>query len=214
MVAHTSPGWYSAPFTYTAHSVDTFVGDFKKSAIQAGPTQGSEQPGFQVALFDEYATSNDLIGHGEFVNHPIVLHQNSLVGGGEQHAFIGGAFMQDVLTVGQQVVRCAGLALVVSHQSLDHFAGVIFFTLDDNGIAAVVDNFKSNPGKISVPLRCAAGDAVLLLHAETAPLHFVHGSNGNRMVLLPYSDGFALPGEQHAFIGGRFPYLVGHFRPW
>ena len=29
------------------------------------------------------------------------------------------------------------------------------------------------------------------------------------MAVLAYSDGFALPGEQHAFIGGRFPYLVG-----
>ena len=32
------------------------------------------------------------------------------------------------------------------------------------------------------------------------------------MVLLPYSDGFALPGQQHAFIGGRLSHLIGAVR--
>ncbi len=29
------------------------------------------------------------------------------------------------------------------------------------------------------------------------------------MAVLPHLDGFALPSQQHAFIGGGFPYLVG-----
>ena len=95
------------------HRVDTLVGDFEQGAIQAGPAQGSEKPGLQVALFNQDAASHHLVRHGELVNHPIVLHQNSLVGGGEQHAFIGGAFMQDVLAIGQQVIRRTGLALRV-----------------------------------------------------------------------------------------------------
>ena len=75
------------------HRVYTLVGDFKKSAIQAGPAQGSEQPGFQVALLNEHSTPHHFVRHGEFIDDAVILHQDRLVGGGKQHTFIGGAFM-------------------------------------------------------------------------------------------------------------------------
>ena len=63
--------------------------------------------------------------------------------------------------------------------------------------------------KISVSLGGGACDGVLLFHSQTASFYLVHCGDGDRMAILPHLDGLALPGEQHAFIGGRFPYLVG-----
>ena len=117
--------------------------------------------------------------------------------------------MQDIFAIGEQVIRCAGLALSIGDQGLDHLAGLIFLALHHDRVSAVVDDFKGNPRKISVPLRCAAGDAVLLLHSQTASFYLVHSGDGNGVTILPHLDGFAGPGEKHAFIGGGLTHLVG-----
>ena len=49
----------------------------------------------------------------------------------------------------------------------------------------------------------------MLLHAETAPLYLIHGGDGNRVAVLPYSDRFSDPGKQHTFIGLGLPHLIG-----
>ena len=211
-VHHLNGGAYLTGLVERAthiHRIDTLVGDFKQGTVQAGTAQGSEKPGLQVALFNQDTASHHLVRHGELVDHPIVLHQNYLVGSGKQHTFVGGAFMQDVLAVGQQVIRCAGLALSIGDQGLDHLAGLIFLALHHDRVSAVVDDFKGNPRKISVPLRCAAGDAVLLLHAEAAPFHLIHGGDRHRMSIPPHSDRFPGPGRQHGFISLGLPNLVG-----
>ena len=47
------------------------------------------------------AASNDFIGHGEFIDYPIIFHQDGLVRGRQQHGLVGGAFMENIFTVGQ-----------------------------------------------------------------------------------------------------------------
>ena len=108
--AHLTGGVES---TVDVHSVLRFVCDFKESPVQAGPAQGSEQPRLQVAFLNEHATSNDFIGHGEFIDYPISFHQDGLVGSRHQHGLVGSRLVQDVLAVGQQVIRRTGLALRV-----------------------------------------------------------------------------------------------------
>ena len=106
-VHHLDGSAHLAGFIQSAvhiHGVDGFIGDLKESAIQAGPTQGGEQAGLQVTLFDEDAASYNFIRHGKFVNHAIILHQDCLVWCSEQHTLVGGGFMEDVLTVRQQVI--------------------------------------------------------------------------------------------------------------
>ena len=96
--AHLTGGVES---TVDVHSVLRFVCDFKESPVQVGPAQGSQQPGLQVALFNQDAASNDFIGHGEFIDYPIIFHQDGLVRGRQQHGLVGGAFMENIFTVGQ-----------------------------------------------------------------------------------------------------------------
>ena len=211
-VHHLDGGAYLAGLIESAvhiHSVDTLVGDFEQGAIQAGPTQGGQQAGFQVALFNQDAASHHFVRHSEFIDYPIIFHQDGLVGGRQQHGLVGGAFMQDVLAVGQQVIRRAGLALVVSHQGFDHLAGLVFLALHHDRVSAVVDDFKGDTGKISIPLGSGTGDSVLLLHAEAAPLYLIHGGDGDRVTILPHLDGFALPGQQHRFVCGGFFHFIG-----
>ena len=117
--------------------------------------------------------------------------------------------MQDVLAIGQQVIRRAGLALVVGHQSLDYLAGLVFLAFHDDGIPGIVDDFKGDPLKVGVALRGAACNGVMLLHAEATPLYLIHGGDGDRVTILPHLDGFALPGQQHRFVCGGFFHFIG-----
>ena len=63
--------------------------------------------------------------------------------------------------------------------------------------------------KISVALGGGACDGIRLLQGKTATFHIVYGGNCHRVAVLPHSDSLTGPSKQHAFIGGRFPYLVG-----
>ena len=86
------------------HGVDGFIGDLKKSAVQTGPSQRCEQAGLQVTLFNENAASRNFVRHNKLIDDAVILHQDRLVRGSEQHGFVGGGFMKDVLTVRQQVI--------------------------------------------------------------------------------------------------------------
>ena len=120
--------------------------------------------------------------------------------------------MEDVFAVGQQVIGGAGLAFAVGDQSFDHLAGLVLFPFHNHRVAGIVDNLEGNTFKIGVTLRCGAGDGILLFHAQAAPFYLIHGSNRNRMALLPYSDGFAGPGQQHGLICLRFFHFIGAVR--
>ena len=120
--------------------------------------------------------------------------------------------MQDVLPIGEQIIRRAGLALVIGHQSLDHLAGMVFLALYHDGVSAVVDDLKGDPLEVGIALGSAACNGILLLHSQTATLHVIHSCDGNRMAVLPHLDGFPLPGQQHGLVGGSLSHLIGAVR--
>lgn len=63
-------------------------------------------------------------------------------------------------------------------------------------------------GADNAPLgRSAVG--ILLLHAEAAPFHLIHGGDRHRMSILPHSDRFPGPGRQHGFISYRLENVAG-----
>ncbi len=103
--------------------------------------------------------------------------------------------MENVLAVGQQIVRCAGLALRVGHQSLDHLAGLVFLAFHDNGIAGIVDDLEGDAFEISVALGGGACDGIRLLQGKTATFYIVYSSDCNRVAVLPHSDRFPGPGK-------------------
>ena len=211
-VHHFEGGAYFAGGIKSAvhiHGVDALVCDFKKRPIQRSAPQGCKKPGFQVALFNEHAAPHHFVRHGKLVDHAVIADGHGLVGGCQQHTLIGGAFMQDVLPIGEQVIRRAGLALRVGDQGLDHLAGLVFLALYHDGVSAVVDDFKGNPRKISVALGGGACDGIRLLQGKTATFYIVYSSDCNRVAVLAYSDRFPGPGKQHGFISLGLPNLVG-----
>lgn len=107
----------------------------------------------------------------------MLVNSDGLVRSRVQHGFIGGFFVQDVLTKRQSIICRAALALAVGGKGQRHLAGSNALIVDNDRVPAVVDNLKGNALEVGITMGSAAGDTVSFLHSQTAANYIIHGGN-------------------------------------
>ena len=146
--------------------------DLERSPVEGrGPAERGVKVALKVTLVDLDTAAQHVVGGGELIDLAVFGDGDVDVVRSVQVGVVGRALADDVVAVGQRVVRSGGVAALVGGDGLHDLTRLVLHTVNDDRVLVVVDDGKVDALEAAAALRGLAGLCVELLDGDAAALH-------------------------------------------